>query len=136
MKKACVLLLLLVFLVGCQTINGIFSPQKESEPIITPEVEDKIPSEVLVSMKDGVFDKPEVTIKKGGTVTWKNDDVKPYAFTIYSTIEDERSKTTTKTQSGQIGTDQEFKHTFETTGEHKIIPLWYGSLRGMVIVIQ
>lgn len=137
MRKIVLILVLLMFLVGCSTLNGIFKSE-DPEPVIEEVKEEGfvVPTEVTVSMKDGVFDNSDVMIKKGGTVTWVNDDTEPYFFTIYTTIEDERSKSIEKTPSEQIGPGEKFEHTFETLGEHKLIPLWHGSLRGRVVVVE
>ncbi|MDP4012599.1 MAG: hypothetical protein Q8R00_03270 [Candidatus Nanoarchaeia archaeon] len=134
MRKLTVLMVLVVFLVGCQTVNNIFAPKKAVET--TEEVEETIPAYETIIMKGGIFDKNEVTIKKGGTVTWKNEDEDPYFFNIYTTVENERSKEINKIPSGKILAGQQFTHTFDIVGEHNIIPLWHGRLRGKVIVVE
>lgn len=128
-------MILVIFLVGCKTVNDLFAP-KVVDTAMEEEIEDLIPTNIDIIMKNGVFDKNTVTIKKGGTVTWKNEDEDPYFFNIYTTIESERSKEVKKIPSGKILAGQQFSYTFDIVGEHNIIPLWHGKLRGKVIVVE
>lgn len=131
------ILVMLILIVGC----GKIEPEAKKETVSAPEVgvEDEteaFSSSETVTMKDGVFDKSNVIIKKGGSVTWVNEDSKPYYFIIYYREFSNGDYQIRKVPSGVIEPGKEFRFTFEQTGEHSVIPLWYGKLRGVVLVTE
>lgn len=140
MRKLILTLIILILIVGCSNIlpktteNGVPVGEKDRfVKQVPPEFE--VYSEVTVHMKDGEFDQPVVRIKKGGSVTWKNDDIRPYLFIIYYNDVDEKGNVKIeKTSTGRIDEGQEFSHTFEKAGDYKLVPIEYGKLRGLVKV--
>lgn len=135
MRKLILTLIILIIIVGCAPLKQKevnYGGAEESGAIQGAE---EVPTSVIVKMKDGKFDKPVVKISRGGTVTWKNDDIRPYLFIIYYKDVDEKGNVKIeKTSTGRINDGEEFSHTFEKTGEYKLVPIEYGKLRGLVQV--
>lgn len=131
-----IILTILILIVGCAPLE-----QKTADDRDISEngevVQEESVTRVIVSMKDGKFDKPVIKIKKGGSVTWKNDDIRPYLFTIYYKNVDEKGNVQIeKVPTGRINDGEEFSYTFEDVGEYKLIPIEYGNLRGIVQVVE
>lgn len=98
--------------------------------------EEQMQGSVLINLQDGTFDKPEVTIKKGTKVTWKNLDDKPYWFTVYVYVEDEKGKQIERYPSEALNLNDEFSLVFEQIGEHDVKGHEYGGMIGKVIVTE
>lgn len=139
MRKLILTLMILILIVGCaslkqKTANYSDGSENGEEAAVQ---EEEISTNLVVKMKDGKFDKPVVKISKGGTVTWKNDDIRPYLFTIYYKNVDEKGNVQIeKVPTGRINDGEEFSYTFENVGEYKLIPIEYGNLRGVVQVVE
>jgi len=68
---------------------------------------------VAVSMKGIAFNPPDVTVKKGGTVTWTNDESVGHDVTK----EDGPGPDFSSGNPGAMGEGDTFAHTFDTAGE-------------------
>ena len=67
-------------------------------------------SAVKVDMKDVAYVPMEVTVKKGGTITWTNSDAFPHTVT-------KESGPGPKFDSGNIGDGESFKQKFTVAGK-------------------
>src|SRR5574341_1572646 len=133
MRVLLLMVLILILIVGCTSLAPMWQKTPENGDEEKQTMLEEIPTSIIVKMKDGEFDKPIVKIKRGGTITWKNDDVRPYLFTIYYEDVDEKGNVQIeKVPSGRINDGEEFSFTFEKIGEYKIVPIEYGNLRGVV----
>lgn len=126
-------LFLVLFLVGCR--EALMEPTTKGE-ITSESFEKEMQEDVLINLQDGTFDKPSITIKKGTKVTWKNLDDKPYWFTVYVYVEDEKGKQIERYPSEALNLNDEFSLVFEQTGEHDVKGHEYGSLVGKVLVTE
>ncbi len=137
MRRLGLMVLILVLIVGCTSFAPVRQKTFENRDGEEQAMQEEIPTRVIVSMKDGEFDKPVVKISKGGTVTWKNNDIRPYLFIIYYKNVDEKGNVQIeKVPTGRINDGEEFSYTFENVGEYKLIPIEYGKLRGIVQVVE
>ncbi len=131
MKKL-LLLIFVLFLIGCTVLQS--KPTATDKETISDEIKEEMQEAVLINLQDGTFDKPEVTIKKGTKVTWKNLDDKPYWFTVYVYIIDEKGKQIERYPSDALNLNDEFSLVFEQVGEHDVKGHEYGGLVGKIIV--
>src|SRR3989338_8029202 len=128
------LLIFVLFLVGCTVLQQ--KPPAIEKGTSSGELAEEMQEAVLINLQDGTFDKPKVTIKKGTKVTWKNLDDKPYWFTVYVYVLDEKGKQIERYPSDALNLNDEFSLVFEQVGEHDIKGHEYGSLVGKIIVID
>lgn len=125
--------LLVLFLMGCTFLQ----PKSAAiEKETNPESQMEQIEGVLINLHDGTFDQPEITVKKGTKVTWKNLDDKPYWFTIYIYVKDEKDTGIENYQSGTLMQGDEFSYVFEQIGEHEIKGQKYAGLQGKVTVTE
>ena len=80
-----------------------------------------------VVIKSFKFTPPELKVKKGTTVTWRNDDSAPH--TVESTTADNKVL-----DSDQLDQDDAFIFTFDQAGEFSYKCGLHSSMRGKVIV--
>jgi plastocyanin len=78
-----------------------------------------------VTMKDIKFNPGSVTVKKGGTVTWTNDD---------SVGHDVTADSFKSGDAGGIQSGQTFKHTFDKAGTFKYVCTVHPGMEGTVVV--
>ena len=78
-----------------------------------------------VTMKDIEFNPASVTVKKGGTVTWTNDD---------SVGHDVTADSFKSGDAGGIQSGQMFKHTFDKAGTFKYVCTVHPGMKGTVTV--
>lgn len=97
----------------------------------------KLPIEVNASivkgaalLKEYAFNPNPIIIKKGGTVTWTNDDSVTHTITFGYSLGD--PKMGKEFDSGMLG--KSFTHTFKKTGEFPYLCQVHPTMKGMVIV--
>jgi plastocyanin len=116
---------------GC---GGDSGGSSGAEPGDTPagSSSDAGPAEaaVTVSMKGIAFDPPEVTVKKGGTVTWTNDESVGHDVTK----EDGPGPKFSSGQPGAMGEGDTFEQTFDTAGEIAYVCTVHSNMTGTVTV--
>lgn len=138
MRKS-ILFLVLILVVGCapakdRIIDYDGTPDYSRESEIQ---EDEVPTRVIVGMIDKQFNQSVVKIRRGGTVTWRNEDIRPYFFIIYyKNVYPNGDVQIDKTATRGINSGEEFSYTFEKTGEYKLLPIEHGRLRGLVQVVE
>ena len=83
--------------------------------------------DVEVDMKDISFQPGSVTVAKGSTVTWKNEDSANHDVTA----DDDSFKSG---DPGGIASGQSFKHTFDEAGDFKYVCTVHPGMDGTVVV--
>ncbi len=105
------------FVSGCTT-----SPAPPAVPTVTPSTT-TVPDSASVTIKNFAFDPSEVTIAKGGTVTWTNDD-----GTSHTVAFDDGNASTV------LGNGKTFVRTFDAEGTFSYHCSIHPSMTGKVIV--
>jgi plastocyanin len=80
-----------------------------------------------VVMKDIQFEPGDITVAKGETVTWKNDD------TVNHDVNAD-DKSFSSGDSGGMAPGDTFKHTFDSTGTFKYVCTVHPGMEGEVVV--
>ncbi len=124
----------LVVLAGCaqNTLQpgnpGNPSQYPENEPVNNTgassqpeEINEELMQEVMI--KDFAFSPSTLTVKKGTTVTWTNEDSAPHTATSGDVFD-----------SGNLGTGQSFSYTFDEAGTFDYICTIHPSMEGAIIV--
>ncbi len=118
MKKIIVMLVLGILLLGC-------AQQTQAPPSATPNA-GPLPSggseEPVVHMKDFAFNPADVTVRRGGIVTWVNDDSVPHIVKFPDF------------QSAALATGDSFEHKFDAPGEFSYVCGIHPSMQGKVTV--
>ncbi len=107
------------------TPNVPAAPSPTNEP--TPSLPTNVPpvktnEKVSISIENFTFNPTPLTIKKGSTVTWTNDDPAPHQI-----------KSTTF-NSNQLFTGQTFSFTFDTVGTYDYSCAIHPSMLGKIVV--
>jgi plastocyanin len=97
--------------------------QSSSEPTSSQSAVDK------VSIKNFVFSPANITIKKGTTVTWTNNDGAPHTVAAASDAPE-------KFDSGNLSSNKTFSFTFSTTGTYKYHCGIHPDMTGTVTVTE
>ncbi len=122
MKKGWIIgaLILVVLISGCTSGPTTTAPtQKATPPVATPPP----PTDaVQVQNIDYTFFPAQVTIAKGGTVTWTQKDSDPHTVTGDGF------------SSGKLSQRQTYSHTFNEAGTYDYWCTIHSSMRGKVIV--
>ncbi len=87
-------------------------------------------ADVTVSMKGIAFNPPEVTVKKGGTVTWTNDESVGHDVTK----EDGPGPDFSSGQPGGMGEGDTFEQSFDATGEIAYVCRVHPNMTGTITV--
>jgi plastocyanin len=122
MKKGLIIgiLILVVLISGCASGPASAPNQKATPPIVTPPPPtDKAEVQII----DFSFYPAEVTIVKGGTVTWSQKDG------ISHTV------TGSDFSSSKLNQGQTYSHTFNEAGTYDYWCTIHSSMRGKVTVI-
>ncbi len=118
MKKIIVLLVLGILLLGCaQQAPPSGVPNASAPPTGTPGA-----TTATVHIKDLAFNPADVTVSRGGTVTWVNDDSVPHIVRFPDF------------QSATLANGDSFEHTFSAPGEFSYICGIHPSMQGKVTV--
>ena len=124
-------LVLIVLISGCTSAPDRSTPQptntqpmQTTQPVNTPPQHTTPPPAQTIEVKiiDFSFYPSEVTISKGGTVTWTQKDGEPHTVTG------------SNFNSGKLTQDQVFKYTFNEAGTFDYWCTIHSSMRGKVIV--
>jgi len=83
-----------------------------------------------VSMEGIAFDPSEVTVKKGGTVTWTNNESVPHDVTK----EDGPGPDFSSGEPGGMNEGDTFEQTFDTAGEISYVCTIHSNMTGTVTV--
>lgn len=133
MKTIIALLVLGILLFGCASYNNApgtapgTSNQSAPQPGGTPNASGT-PSggsgaaAVTVHIKDFAFNPADVTVNKGDTVVWVNDDNVPHIVKFPDF------------QSGTLATGDSFEHRFDAAGEYAYVCGIHASMQGKVTV--
>lgn len=81
------------------------------------------PSLVVVSMKNMQFDPAAATVRKGGTVEWRNDDLVPHTVTAAGRFE-----------SGPVPAGQTWRRTFADAGTFSYVCSFHLHMKASVVV--
>jgi amicyanin len=123
MKKTIFLLLLAIgtlSLGGCSLYGGT---QNRTTAIPTPAPEQVAPGEAnAVNIQNFAFAPETLTVKKGATITWTNNDSAPHQINSNAFNSDRLSK------------DQSFSFTFNDAGTFDYICSLHPSMKGKIIV--
>ena len=88
---------------------------------------DKAPKN-LVTIKDRKYNPPTLTIRAGETVTWVNKD--DHDHTVEGQVEKDE-----EFDSGNLGSGDSFKHTFDKTGKFKYSCSYHPRMKGTIVVV-
>lgn len=116
MKRSLISVAAMVLLVGA----GVMLVGCEEEPPLP--VDDVMPGDATVEMRDEMFEPSSVTISAGETVTWVNEDP-----VIHNVVGDNFS-------SGNIGEGGTFSHTFDEPGVYEYTCTIHPGMDGTVVV--
>jgi plastocyanin len=118
MKAIIALLVLGILMAGCaqQFANSIVTSPN------APNQTSAGAANATVHIKNFAFNPANLTINKGETVVWINDDSAPHLVKFPDF------------QSGTLGTGDSYEHTFGTQGEFEYACGIHPSMRGKVIV--
>jgi plastocyanin len=123
-----VLVVIAVLLSGC-TYDSKEKPQAQATSTPTVTGTETAPPEVTnaqntasVEIKGFAFNPASITVKKGTTVTWKQQDSAPHTITG------------TGFESGNLAKGQAFSHTFNDAGTFDYHCSLHPSMKGKVIV--
>jgi plastocyanin len=116
MKEVIVLLVLGILLAGCaqQSANAP-SPNISNQTLVSA-------ANATVHIKGFAFNPAEITINKGDTVLWVNDDGAPHLVKFADF------------QSGTLSTGDSYGHTFSAAGEYAYSCGIHPSMKGKVTV--
>jgi len=89
---------------------------------------DKAPKN-LVTIKDRKYNPPTLTIKAGETVTWVNKADHDH------TVEGQVERDEDDFDSGNMGSGDSFKHTFEKPGKFKYSCSYHPRMKATIIVV-
>lgn len=135
MKKSVVSALIVVFLlifgyyqvfVGGDIKNTEKSNKAESSNSQTDKTQDTT-NENIVTIKSLEFGPGTITVKKGGTVTWKNEDSIAHTVT---------SDTGTELDSRSIAKGETYSKTFDAVGTFDYHCNFHSNMTGAVVVIE
>ena len=121
MKKTLVigLLLVVVLIAGCygtQTVTP--STPTTTQPAATNNVE----------IKGFAYGPETITVTKGTTVTWTNEDSAPHTVTT--------TNAPVAFDSGKMNQGEQFSQTFDTAGTYEYYCSIHPNMRGKVIVTE
>ncbi len=121
MKKGWIIgaLILVVLISGCTSESATAPTQKATPPVATPPPPT---DKAQVQNIDFSFFPAEVTIVKGGTVTWSQKD------------SDSHTVTGDGFSSNKLSQGQTYSHTFNEAGTYDYWCTIHASMRGKVIV--
>ncbi len=121
MKKGWIIgaLILVVLISGCTSEQATAPTQKATPPVVTPPPPT---SKAEVQIVDFTFYPAEVTIVKGGTVTWSQKDTNAHTVTGDGF------------ESNKLSQGQTYSHTFNDAGTYDYWCTIHSSMRGKVIV--
>jgi plastocyanin len=110
------------------------APEASPEPVATPEPSPEPVVEVAqgstfeVSIKNNAFDPDTLTIKKGDTVVWMNNDANPHTVTVT------QGPAPDKFDSNILRQGQTFSHTFTIQSTYLYKDSVYPIMRGKIVV--
>jgi plastocyanin len=117
MKAIIALLVLGIFIMGC-------TQQPAGGNVTSPNVSNQTSSsavKLVVHIKDFAFSPENITIDRGDTVVWDNQDSAPHIVKFPDF------------QSGALSNGQAFEHTFNEAGEFPYVCGIHASMHGKVI---
>lgn len=120
--KAIWLIEILVFMMlvsGCTSAPQTAPQQKATPP---QQIAPPPPMKADVRIEDFTFFPPELTIAKGGTITWSNKDTNQHTVASGDFA------------SGKLSQGQTFSHTFNEAGTYDYWCTIHTSMRAKVIV--
>lgn len=85
---------------------------------------------VEVGMQNIEFDPTDVTVKKGGTITWTNNESVPHDVTK----EDGPGPDFSSGDPGGMGEGDTFEHTFDAVGEINYVCTIHSNMTGTITV--
>ena len=95
-----------------------------SEPTQTPAQ-----AANTVAIKDLAFSPSTLSVKKGTTVTWTNDDTMAHTVTTKGTNPE-------SFDSGSLAAGKTFSHTFATVGTYSYVCNFHSSMTASVVVTE
>ncbi len=130
MKKYGIIAGVVILLIGV----GLFSMNKSASvvpnntaPSISPSAVVNEPNTVRISNYE--FLQGKITVKKGTTVTWKNEDIAKHTVTVEEGI-------TEGPRSEFFGKGEEYRYTFNTVGNYPYFCEPHPYMKGSVEVIE
>ncbi|HLD60423.1 MAG TPA: cupredoxin family copper-binding protein [Candidatus Bilamarchaeaceae archaeon] len=120
--KLLTLLFAIVFLFGCTTPTGSANNDTINSSSSVPNAQDT----VTVNIKGFAFSPSEITVSKGTTVTWIQDDDAPHTVTADDNTFD----------SGSLSKGKTFSYTFDTPGTFNYHCSFHGNMRAKVVVTE
>lgn len=119
MKKLMAMLALGILLLGCTSYNAppATPPSNNTGPLPSGGSE-----EPVVHIKDFAFNPAEVIVRRGGIVTWVNDDSVPHLVKFPDF------------QSAALAPGDSFEHKFDAPGEFSYVCGIHPSMQGKVTV--
>lgn len=90
-----------------------------------PDQNNTQPGTNSIAIKDFAFSPPEITIKKGETVVWKNEDSAPHTVV---------SDSGNEIDSPSLSNGQMYSHTFNTAGTYAYHCSIHPNMKARIIV--
>lgn len=115
--KLALFLFLVILTAGCATVV------REEISVIEPTAE---PTDIGLRIIDYSFAPPELTIVKGSTVTWTNEDAVQHSIVSDSGL----------FESDLFSKGETFSHTFDAVGEYSYTCRLHPSMTATVIVVD
>jgi len=138
MKRILSILFLVFILSGCSmygqstTVNRTNqNAQTQNNPTNATNSANQVDQVQNIAIKDFAFDPGVLTIKKGKTVSWTNEDGAPHKI-----VSDAGTNPADSTQfsSNNLSQGESYSYTFQETGDFKYHCQIHPSMKGKIIV--
>jgi len=106
---------------GCASKSAATPKAAAPAPAAAPANPNRI---IILNYK---FDPKTLTVAPGTTVTWYNEDIAPHTAT-------HRSYGDESFDSGSLGHERTFTHTFHTPGSYDYLCIFHQGMQGTIIV--
>ncbi len=117
-----VVIISLIFISGCSLYGTSQSNPSNTPPVSSQSQQPSVNNSDMISIQNFTFSPATLTVKKGATVTWTNND--PAAHTIKSN----------SFNSGSLAKGDTFKFTFDSAGTFDYSCGIHPSMLGKIIV--
>ena len=118
-------------LIGVVFVVSRYSPKQAAKPTPVPVSESSLVAPVAANntiiLSNNTFSTPVITIKKGDTVSWNNNDATDHTITS-----DQPSVDAPMSQAFSLG--QSFVFTFLKAGSYKYHCAFHSNMKGTVVV--
>ena len=104
------------------TLQAVQTGTASASAVQSTVADANAPAVVQVTIRNMKFTPPNLEVKKGDTVEWKNDDITPH------------TATSAAFDSGPIASDASWRHTFTEAGSFPYMCTFHPDMKAAVIV--